>query len=280
MARYALIDGYLDAMRAGLNGRRDLDDLVCEMEDHLYSTVEGLCSRGSTPAKAERTALERFGDPDTVATVYASSKHGGVAMPTDFTRRAGTFAIVSAGLLALFGAYWIVWSEFLDSRFEWEGWGSSLYMVATFVLMAGFLCMTVAAVGIIQRTGTKGLLPIVAFVFLGLGTVSTLLAWFVGAWMLMGGIGALCTSIILLRSGLGSTAHALLFGLGLPTGLVTFVAFRVAEFGRVDEWGDYPTATTIGVGVGCFMTAVGLVGVGRWLRSEDPIDIERTPIAA
>ena len=47
MARYALIDGYLDTMRNEMRWRRDLDDVVYEMEDHLYSAVEHLVTRGA-----------------------------------------------------------------------------------------------------------------------------------------------------------------------------------------------------------------------------------------
>ena len=55
MARYALIDGYLDTMRTEIRWRRDLDDLVSEMEDHLYSTVENL--RPIVPAGHSRETL-------------------------------------------------------------------------------------------------------------------------------------------------------------------------------------------------------------------------------
>jgi hypothetical protein len=49
MARYGLIDGYLDTMRTEIRWRRDLDEIVSEMEDHLYSTVEGLLARVLNP---------------------------------------------------------------------------------------------------------------------------------------------------------------------------------------------------------------------------------------
>ncbi len=280
MARYALIDDYLDTMRDGLSWRRDLEDLMSEMEDHLYSTVEHMCSAGHEPAVAERTALNRFGDPKTLAVVYASTKHGGLAVPTKFTRRAGTVSLVSAALFAAFGAYWITWSEFLDSKFEWEGAGSTAFVLATVALATAFLCLAFATVGIIQRTGTKGILPIVAFVFLGLAVVASMLAWYLPGWMLLGGLGSLIGSIILLRSGLGSTASALLYGLGLLAGLVSFMLLTTMEVGRVDEWGDYPLAAAVGIGIGCFATAVGLIGIGRWLRNEEPVDIEPTPIHA
>ncbi len=281
MARYALIDGYLEAMRDGLSWRRDLDDVVSEMEDHLYSTVEHICSSGKQPADAQRIALDRFGDPTTVATVYASTNTGGLAMPTEFTRRAGTAAIIAAGLLTLFGMYWIIWSELLEPRFEWETTGSIVYMVMSFLGLTGaFALMTVTTVAIIQRTGTRGFFAIGAITLMGLGAVATLGAWFIGGWMLFGGLGALTGSIMLLRSGVAPNGPSLLYGLGLLAGLCVFVVLSTLEFGGVDQWGDYPVANEIGVGIGCFLTAVGLAGVGRWLHSEEPADIEHTPITA
>ena len=63
MAEYALIDGYLDTMRTRVRWRRDVDDLVAEMEDHLYSTVERFEARGTDTQLAQRQTLDRFGDP-------------------------------------------------------------------------------------------------------------------------------------------------------------------------------------------------------------------------
>ena len=85
MARYTLIDGYLDMMRSEIRWRRDLDDLVSEMEDHLYSTVEHLLATGLEPSAAQQATLDRFGEPEVLAAVYASSNSGGIAVPTQST---------------------------------------------------------------------------------------------------------------------------------------------------------------------------------------------------
>ena len=85
MARYALIDGYLDTMRTEIRWRRDLDDLVSEMEDHLYSTVESLLATGVETKAAQRDTLDRFGEPKVLAAVYASTDSGGIAVPTQYT---------------------------------------------------------------------------------------------------------------------------------------------------------------------------------------------------
>ncbi len=46
MADYALIDGYVDTLRARMRWRGDVEDLVAEVRDHLYSAVEGLEAGG------------------------------------------------------------------------------------------------------------------------------------------------------------------------------------------------------------------------------------------
>ena len=47
MAEYTLIDGYLETMRSSIRWRRDLDDVLAEMEDHLISAAQGLEARGT-----------------------------------------------------------------------------------------------------------------------------------------------------------------------------------------------------------------------------------------
>ncbi len=93
MAESVLIDGYLDTMRTRVRWRRDVDDLVAEVEDHLYSTVERFEARGTEAQLAQRHTLERFGDPDLMADAYASTPRGGIAVPTTFTKTAGLVAI-------------------------------------------------------------------------------------------------------------------------------------------------------------------------------------------
>ena len=85
MADYALIDGYLDSLRTAVRWRRDLDDLVAELEDHLYSAVEQFEARGIESRLAQQRTLERFGDPDVLATAFASTPQGGFAVPTTFS---------------------------------------------------------------------------------------------------------------------------------------------------------------------------------------------------
>ncbi len=108
MAEYVLIDGYVDTLRTRVRWRRDVDDLVAEVEDHLYSTVERFEATGTDSQLAQRKTLERFGDPDLVADAFASTPRGGIAVPTKFTRFAGLAAIfASVSWAAAVAVYWL-----------------------------------------------------------------------------------------------------------------------------------------------------------------------------
>ena len=96
MAEYALIDGYLETLRSSIRWRRDIEDVLAEMEDHLISAAEGLEARGTDRVDAQRDTLDRFGDPEVLAVAFASTPTGGTAVPTSFTKTTGTAAIASA----------------------------------------------------------------------------------------------------------------------------------------------------------------------------------------
>ena len=101
MAEPDLIEAYLIHLRGCLRFRRDADDVVAEAEDHVRESVERLCRSGADPITAQRITLERFGDPTVVARGLSVTAHGGIAMPTPFTRAAGTAALASALAWAL-----------------------------------------------------------------------------------------------------------------------------------------------------------------------------------
>jgi hypothetical protein len=106
VAHYTLIDGYLHIIRTKAH-RGDAHDVISELEDHLYSTVEVLIGEGVEPALAERQTLERFGDLDLMADSFASPTQGGPVVPTQFTKKSGTLAVVGGVLwLMAVGLWW------------------------------------------------------------------------------------------------------------------------------------------------------------------------------
>ena len=58
---------------------------------------------------------------------------------------------------------------------------------------------------------------------------------------------------------------------------MTVCSRRFIEVGSIDQWGDYPAAYEIGGTVGFAIFAAGVLGIGLWLRNEEPADIDTTP---
>ncbi|MGI9609450.1 MAG: permease prefix domain 1-containing protein [Acidimicrobiia bacterium] len=266
MAHYALIDGYLDTMRSEIRWRKDLDDVVSEMEDHLYSTVEGLLASGAEPQAAQQTTLDRFGEPEVLKAVYASTPTGGIAVPTKNTIRAGTFALVAGGL-------WLIsaTSYALTNAMGWDGFDYWLFSAA--VLVAGVLGL-LAMIGVGKRLGGLGLVGMVGLVITGLGVVMSFFAWAVPAWMGLQGVGMLVFGIAVLGRDVAPKWATLLVSSGFIIGVIAFFVGTAAEVGEPDSYGDYPVAWQIATVVGTVLVAVGFIGWGLWLRSEEAVDID------
>jgi hypothetical protein len=269
VARYALIDGYLDTMRSEIRWRRDIDDLVSEMEDHLYSTVENLLATGVEPKAAQQDTLERFGEPKVLAAVYASNNTGGIAVPTKNTIRAGTFALAAA-FFWLASAAIVAYPVWISDSDEWQG---TYLLFSSAVLVAGVLGL-LAAIGMSKRLGGLGATGMIGLVITGVGVVASVIAWAVPLWMGLQGVGLLVLGIAVLRSGIAPKWSTMFTASGFVLGVITFIVLRAAEFGERDEWGDYPDALWGALIVGVVITAIGFIGWGTWLRNEEPVDIE------
>jgi hypothetical protein len=63
------------------------------------------------------------------------------------------------------------------------------------------------------------------------------------------------------------------FGGAWTLGVITWIVLRALEVGTADEWGDYWVAHWALLGVGVSVMAIGLVGLGTWLRAEQPADL-------
>jgi hypothetical protein len=280
MAQYILIDGYLDSLRTSVRWRRDHDDIVAEVEDHLYSAVEQSEARGIDSMLAQQHTLERFGDPDVLATAFASTPQGGLAVPTQFTKTAGTVALVSAAawFFALAG-FWLA-SSFPDraagtdpDQFILDGQTGS-FLVATMALLAGGALMVVTMVGLYRRHGGLGALGMVGLAVTGLGVATSFFWWAFVVWLTLMGIGTLIFAFAMLRRDIAPRFSTAAWGAGMTVGAVVWSVLRWLEVGPTDEWGDYWIANVSGMTAGILIMSVGLAGLGLWLRSEQPVALE------
>jgi hypothetical protein len=282
MARYGLIDGYLDTMRTEIRWRRDLDDVVSEMEDHLYSTVEGLLASGTEPQAAQRTTLDRFGEPEVLKAVYASTPTGGIAVPTKNTIRAGTFALVAGGLWLLGSVTYLlmILTDGPDGagtlNLNWQ----VFYAVFSAAILAGGVLTVLSMIGMSKRSGGLGFFAMAGLAIVVLGVAASVLAWAVPFWMGVQGVGLVVFGGVALRNGTAPKLPTMLTASGFIIGVITFVVLNVAQVGPTDSYGDYPLAWGIGGAVGMVLVSAGLIGWGRWLRAEEPADIDQTAVPA
>lgn len=277
MARYILIDEYLVALRDRLAWRHDADDIVAEAEDHLRSAVAVADSTHGDLLAVQRRVLERFGDPAVLAHAFASTPEGGIAMPTEFTRRAGTAALAAGTLWLVFTATWWLTAWFGAS---WQIW----YAASTLALLAAMVLTVGVAVGLHQRHGRLGVVGMVGIVLLGVAAVTSVITWAFTIWGSLVIVGTAIVGTSVLTRDIAPRLPTVAFGGGLAAGGLLWTVLRVQRVGTPDMWGDYVLANGAGLTMGTVLVAAGLFGLGRWLRSEEPahLDLDRpdAPAAA
>lgn len=273
MADHDLIDTYLDHLAQHLRWRDDSEDLLAEAGDHLHTAVERSVAAGADRTLAQERTLERFGQPDLVATAFATTNRGAVAVPTYFTKQAGTIAMVSAALWVVAVACWGIASRIEDSAGEWNGAAQAAYGIGAVSLIGAAVLTAVVAIALRERHGDLGWMGSAGLGFLVLGTTATLVSWLLIGWGLLIAAGTLLFGTAMRRVDLAPRAATTAFGGAWPLALVIWSALRAAEVGTADEWGDYWAANWTFLVVGSAIFAAGLLGLGRWLRSEQPAEM-------
>jgi hypothetical protein len=278
MANYALIDGYLESMRSSIRWRRDLDDVIAEIEDHLISATERFEARGSDRVNAQQRTLDEFGDPKVLAVAFASTPTGGIAVPTTFTNSAGVMAIGSAvawiiALVAIAIAAGLPDATGVDpDQFVANG-QTIVFMIGWIALLGAGGMMFVAMIGLYRRHGSLGILGLAGLGITGLGVLTLLIAWAFALWMTLIGLGVLLFAISLLRRDISPRLWTVVWGGGMAVGATTWYVLRFLEVGTPDRYGDYPIAFAFALPIGIVIMAIGLIGMGRWLHSEEPVDL-------
>ena len=191
-------------------------------------------------------------------------------MPTKFTNTAGFAGIAASALwVTVVAIFWIASAGDFDST------PLGLVFMAS-ILGAGALTAWATA-GMRQRLGGLGWLGLVGLVILGIGVAVSVFFWAIPFWMGLQGLGMLLVAVAAWPIGVAPKPATAAYGSGMFLGLVTFVVLRAMEVGPVDEWGDYEVAWQAGLTVGLLITAAGILGLGLWLRNEEPADIDSTP---
>lgn len=265
MADSDLIAGYVTALRTSLRSRPDVDDVVCEVDDHLRCAAVRLQARGVDPATAQRDVLARFGDATLVANAFATTASGGTAMPTRLTRTAGTFALVAS----------IAWLAVAPAALIGAGsanWEGHYYTLAVTAFVAS-TCTTVALFGLLRRAGSAGAIAAIAMTLAILGTlVLGVATW---AWLLAVGFLGIASAITVLemrRARVGTSIGHVLLVAAWPVAVAVALGLEAQRVGPIDSYGDAYLGQLIGLATGGILYAAGLLVCGRWLRREAAVD--------
>ena len=268
MADSDLISGYVTALRASLRSRPDVDDLVCEVDDHLRCAVVRLQARGVDLATAQRHVLDRFGDATLVANAFASTPSGGIAMPTNLTRAAGTFSLVAS----------IAWVAVAPAALIGAGsWASPNwqlhYFTLAFTAFVASTCTTVALFGLLRRAGSAGAIPAITMTLAILGTlVLGVATW---AWLLAVGFLAIASAITVVemrRARVGTVIGHVLLVAAWPVAVAVALVLEPLRVGPIDSYGDAYLSQLFGLATGGIIYAAGMLASGRWLRREAAVD--------
>ncbi|KAA1424745.1 hypothetical protein FE697_002165 [Mumia zhuanghuii] len=257
------IDAYVVALGVTLRRRGDRDDILAETADHLWLTAERLVSTGVAPLDAERAAVERFGDPEVLARVWATvpSRHRPLlAAP------AAVSGLVGAAALAASTAVY-------QLRAMTGGWDQSEYLTWSSVAGVALLLACAPLLSLLADADRRGLGVRFA---VGAAAVALAATWFVGglgwAWPVP---GLLVSGVAVLavrrwrdqRVGLGLVAAA------WPLGTLAYVVGDALHLGPVDYTYLQPILPpVVGFWIGATLMVAGVVAVARTLlavRSTD-----------
>ena len=197
-------------------------------------------------------------------------------MSSRFSNAAGTVALVASGL-------WLVALIIVGFGLGFtDDFDTTVYLIWSVSILAAGVLTFIAALGLRQRRGNLGGLGATGVVVLGVGVVVSVLTWATPLWMMIQGVGMLLV-VLSMRpiSGAPQTAR-IAYGSGMLIGAITFFVLTAMKVGTPDSYGNYPMAWAFGLVVGLVIVAGGLLGMGRWLNSEQPADanISDHPVSA
>jgi hypothetical protein len=285
MAEYALIDSYLDVVSRRLEYRPDAVDLRDELADHLLESATRAIAAGLDRESAQRSTLDRFGDPNIVAGMLAAVPTKGIDMVHTLGRSAGTLALISAALwiVVIFaGPFGLV--SYLDkSTTEGEvPWQSLVQALA--VLVTGVALIALNLRSSKRMDALTGVVLVAAFMafLVSFGVPWLFLAW--GLYL----AAALAVTIARLS---GDPAAK-----GIVSALLLVIAPLLAVAGSIvglqalawDAAAGNPTSldiqqsglvTLLGAGVIALVLAVGLAVLGLRMRGATAVMSVQEPTA-
>jgi hypothetical protein len=176
-------------------------------------------------------------------------------------------ASIAAGVLWLAVLGLAIAADILEATSgTFDGAEETLWGIMTVAIVTAGLLTVITLAGL-RRELVMGKAGMVGLILAGLGTAFGVVAWAFPIWGGLLGIGMLIYGLALIRHGQAPRWVAISFGFGMLTGIVVFILLDQLKLGRIDSYGDYPVASDIGGALMLTTSALGSIGVGRWLNT-------------
>lgn len=273
MADYALIEEYLDIMSRRLAHRRDALDLRDEVADHLLESVDVALAGGLDREFAQRTALDRFGDPHIVAGMLAAVPTKGIDMIATLTRTAGALLVTAAVawiLVIVMGPNGLV--DYLDQTWSVAEYNVQAVVQGLAVALTG-LALVAVNVRVANRVDALSGVVIVAMVLTLL--LALALAWSFLSWGVYLAAALAITAARVGNTGAGAGIVSVLLLWVVPISLVVgsllsvqfFAAQGSVPLSSADEKAAELVMFAVS-GVSSALLVAGLAVLGFRLRAE------------
>ncbi len=270
MAGQDLILGYLAQVRDVLGVRRDAEEILAELEDHLRSSVERRMNNGLDEVTAQTESLYVIGEAGMVARELCRTHGQGVALPSRLSRGGGIAALTAAALILMSTLPLYVW---VQVRLAGSNDVTAYWMYAA-VVFCSTIASLIALSATLARAGSGASPGAVALTGMaGFGVILTaLFTW-----------GSFATlALICLPFGVALVRLARITPVppwvwvqvaAWPVTLAVFVALdEVTGLGPPDEYGDYPWSWFVGGTLFAVLWAIGQGALGRLLVAERRVD--------
>lgn len=268
MAGNGAIDEYLTELhrRVAVWHRRP-GDVVAEAADHLGERADALAADGLDRQQATARALAEYGSPGEVADAHLRAARR-PAIPTADTRALGGCSIAA-------GIAWIalvVVAAVLptDNLPVWIGMAQVFYVAIT----TSFIAM----VALWRRHGGLGPWSVAAAVPAVVAAPFVLFVWPIPAWTMLLGLASLLFGVplVLRRVAPLASSIAITTGLAISGAAVLGAELFVVRTGEDFAFLESAAISTV-MGIGFMVYGFGLIGIGRWMRSEEPVAIPPLP---
>ena len=268
MAGDGTIDDYLSELHRRVAAwHRRPDDVVAEAADHLSERVEELTGDGHDAEQAIAVAIAGFGSPSEVADAHLRAAHR-PAIPTTGTRTSGVLAMV--GGFAWIGLVLLAAVLPDDNTLAWLGLAQVFHLAIAMSV--------VAMVGLWQRHGGLGSLSLLSCMPAVLAAPFVLFVWPIPAWTMLLGLASLLFGIPVIARRVAPLASSIALTTGLAVSGAAVLAAEIFVTSTGEDFAFLESNPIIAAMVAGFVVyGLGLIGVGRWMRGEEPVDLPALP---